>query len=276
MMRRHLFGAALALAGVGCDPIQLVVKEPVVERVLVVPDQAGAHGRREGAFGIYEASDMVGPARSALGRVLTADTDPARMEGGTISAGAGTFPCVLPGAPAAWCAKAVSGPFVVTDLETSAGCGAHVIVAALTSRMAETPRWSLRGALAAHGGRLALRHDELLFITAVIAAPPPPPAPSAKKAGKHSADPPPPEEPEPQHCSVTWAGFHPYTPEEARADFGSRRPIDRTLDVPPMGADALDPTPPLGAQRKPRIIFHKLDTSAPTAPLPGSPMDPGF
>src|SRR5262249_31246201 len=154
---------ALVLTATGCDPVQLTVKEPIVERVLLVPDQS-PRARRDETFGLQEVRDVEPGPRAAPPRALTADTDPARIERGTLSdQGAGTFACTIPGIASGWCAKAAGGPFVVTDVRTSAACGEQVLVAALTGQMTDGSRWTMRGPLDLHGARLLLRGDEWLF-----------------------------------------------------------------------------------------------------------------
>lgn len=131
--------------------------------------------------------------RSAL-VLLTADTDPSRMEGGVAAPGASPakVPCTSPaGNAAAVCIKATEGPFVVTDLIGLAGCPNDLFAAAGGST---SPRWILPspgGApLSVHGSRLAVKSGEFLFIGA-----------HASKSEKIGLD---------SRCSILWSGFRPY------------------------------------------------------------------
>lgn len=142
------------------------------------------------------------PLRTGHARasIVTAETDPTRLEGGMAAPGASPAKVVC--APlnvstsasvSAFCIKAIEGPFVVTDLRAGAGCGDDLFVAAGRST---TPRWAIllrssdpRGS-PIHGARLAVKEGEFLFVGAQAASP-----------AKVSADP---------RCSVLWSGFRPY------------------------------------------------------------------
>jgi hypothetical protein len=152
------------------------------------------------------------PARIELRPALTADTDPARIDGGVATPGASPskVPCgalhARDAKGAAYCVKAIEGPFVVTDLRTSAGCDNELFVAAGAST---SPRWALLGTpaspLAVHGARLFVKQGEFLFVGAQAAAP-----------AKISTD---------ARCSVLWSGFRPYTgavadPKQVPRDLG--------------------------------------------------------
>jgi hypothetical protein len=144
------------------------------------------------------------PARIELRPALTADTDPARIDGGVATPGASPskVPCgalhARDAKGAAFCVKAIEGPFVVTDLRMSAGCDNELFVAAGASTQ---PRWALLGTpaspLAVHGARLFVKPGEFLFVGAQAAA-----------QAKISTD---------ARCSVLWSGFRPYTGAAADA-----------------------------------------------------------
>lgn len=133
--------------------------------------------------------------RREIGFWITAETDPARLEGGVASPG--TSPAKVPcgglfGAGAAYCIKATEGPFVVTDIKVVPGCPNELFVAAGSST---SPRWALLSTsgspLAVHGGRLFVKAREFLFVGA-----------QAPKIEKVSTD---------ARCAVVWSGFRPYT-----------------------------------------------------------------
>lgn len=135
------------------------------------------------------------PKRTAL-HLITADTDPDRMEGGVASPGASPakVPCASPGGNgAAVCIKATEGPFIVTDLIGLAGCPNDLFAAAGGST---APRWQLPSPsgspLSLHGGRLIVKAGEFLFIGA-----------SAAKSEKIGTD---------HRCLILWSGFRPYGP----------------------------------------------------------------
>lgn len=133
--------------------------------------------------------------RREIGFWITAETDPARLDGGVASPG--TSPAKVPcgglfGAGAAYCIKATEGPFVVTDIKVVPGCPNELFVAAGSST---APRWALLSTsgspLAIHGGRFFVKAGEFLFVGA-----------QAPKIEKISTD---------ARCAVVWGGFRPYT-----------------------------------------------------------------
>lgn len=131
-------------------------------------------------------------AASGVTRMLTADTDPKQIDGGAVAplTSPGRGPCgPMLGSAATTCARAVDGPFVVTDVLMSAECDASVFVAATSPNgLGTSARWAVMGSTrSVTGGRLLVRKDETLIIG----------APEAKKAD--------------QRCVVTWAGFRPYS-----------------------------------------------------------------
>lgn len=134
------------------------------------------------------------PSRREIA-VVTAETDPARLDGGVASPGTspGKVPCgALFGAGSAFCVKAIEGPFVVTDLKMLPGCPNELFIAAGSST---SPRWALLGTsaapLAVHGSRLVVKAGEFLFVGA-----------QAAKPEKISTD---------ARCSILWSGFRPYS-----------------------------------------------------------------
>jgi hypothetical protein len=135
------------------------------------------------------------PPRREVGYWITAETDPARLDGGV--AAPGSSPAKVPcgglfGAGAAYCIKATEGPFVVTDIKVVPGCPNELFVAAGSST---SPRWALLSSPAAplsvHGGRLFVKPGEFLFVGA-----------QAPKIEKVTTD---------ARCAVVWSGFRPYT-----------------------------------------------------------------
>jgi hypothetical protein len=248
--------AAIAFVAVGgCEPTRVVVKEPVIERVLVVPELAGASSRSREPLELEDvrAIDSIGAAPP---RALTADTDPSRIEGGTLSSqGPGTFACTIPGNRPAWCAKAANGPFVLTDLRTTPACGDTALVAALTGQMTDASRWTMRGPIDLHGARLLLRGDEWLFIGAVATGAEPEAAATRGKRKTRESEPPSSE----ARCAVTWSGFRPYSADDLRM-----RPLERGLDIPPL--DTLHGP----GKRNPREGYERDRTALPV------PFDPGF
>ena len=124
-------------------------------------------------------------------RMVTADTDPKQIDGGAIAplSSPGRGPCgPLLGSSGTTCARAVDGPFVVTDVHMSGECDASIFVAATSPNgLGTSARWAVTGSTrSVSGSRLLVRKDETLIIG----------APDNKKAD--------------QRCVVTWAGFRPY------------------------------------------------------------------
>ena len=124
-------------------------------------------------------------------RTLTADTDPRQIDGGAVAplSGPGRGVCgPMLGSAATTCARAVDGPFVITDVLMSAECDGSVFVAATSPNgLGTSARWAVTGSTrSVSGGRLLVRKDETLVIG----------APEGKKADAR--------------CVVTWAGFRPY------------------------------------------------------------------
>jgi hypothetical protein len=149
-----------------------------------------------------QAEGPLKPPQREIGFWITADTDPARLDGGIASPGTspGKVPCGgIFGAGSAYCIKAIEGPFVVTDMKVVPGCPNELFVAAGSST---SPRWALLSTsaspLSVHGGRLFVKAGEFLFVGA-----------QAPKIEKVSTD---------ARCAVVWGGFRPYT---GAADAGS-------------------------------------------------------
>lgn len=139
---------------------------------------------------VTAAAPTVPPVPTGPTRAFTADTDPKQLDGGAVAptSSPGRGPCgPMLGATSTTCARAVDGPFVVTDVLASAECDASVFVAATAPSGLGAPRFALIGPRTLSGARLLVRKDETL----IIGAP----------DGKTRVDP---------RCVVTWAGFRPY------------------------------------------------------------------
>jgi hypothetical protein len=128
---------------------------------------------------------------------LTADTDPSRVDGGTavFQAANAKIPCADATAGAAGlCVKIVDGPFILTDLRVSTGCGRDMFVTVGSGLSGAGPRWSLSspaGApLTVHGSRLMAQVGEVALVGALQES-----GKTAKTGG---------------HCALTWSGFKPY------------------------------------------------------------------
>lgn len=266
----------LSLAVTACEPTATVASGPAPRVAAATSDALGLDETRDLDDDV--ASPTIARAASVPdGRVaLTADTDPSRLEGGTVSREAeATFACTIPGAPGpAFCARAVTGPFVVTDLQTSPGCGPHAFASAIGGKGAAA-RWTLSGPLGVHGARMLVAAGEALFVGAVAgapppdAAPPPAPAPKPRRAKGIAAPTEPAAPPSDARCMLTWNGFRPYAAgEPARG----ARTVERALGAPGKRPDVLEPTPPLGgAGAEPRRIYDRLDGAHPAAPSSARP-----
>lgn len=170
------------------NPIELQPAAPLASaKAEGKKDDAGA------AAGPGKPSERKKKERNTL-VLLSADTDPSRMEGGIASPGASPakVPCASPaGSSPAVCIKAMEGPFVVTDLIGLGGCPNDLFAAAGGST---SPRWILPSSsnapLSVHGSRLVVKAGEFLFIGA-----------HASKSEKVGTD---------NRCSILWSGFRPY------------------------------------------------------------------
>jgi hypothetical protein len=137
------------------------------------------------------AADVDFGAASSSGRLVTADTDLSRFDGGIATPGsgresvAGQCGSAAIGAVRCWWQRVAIGPFIVTDFSTVADCQGRVVVAVTGG----ITRWALTGVskVDVHGARIAVQSGEAFFVGIV-----------------------PSEEQPDQKCAIAWSGFRPY------------------------------------------------------------------
>jgi hypothetical protein len=162
-----------------------------------ITSDSSAHAATGGTATISVSS--AGKSRAEAVYSVTADVDPASIDGGMIRLSQSRkFESCGNRAPEGWkCFELVEGPFVATDLRSTGDCSIFVASGRPTDKQDDL-RWVMHAPFEAHGSRLAAEDDEVLFMAVAGTDVPDEHNPYEKSGGKGP------------ECTVLWAGFYPY------------------------------------------------------------------